>query len=86
MASPVAEHARFHQADPDALVAASFACRFCLRTAPAIDVVEDDLGATARCYCLACRSSGEVLLDHEQLLRLVLRPPPEIHVSLRSSR
>jgi hypothetical protein len=81
----VLEHARYRHEDPDELVAASLACRYCLRTASEVDVTEDGFGGIARCYCPRCRTSGDVVLDLEQLLRLVLRSPPNVYVSLRSA-
>jgi len=81
----VVERARFVVEDPDEVVAAATACRFCLRTAAAVEVCEDEGdGGLATCHCVACATAADLALTHEQLLRLVLRPPAGMYVVLRS--
>lgn len=78
------DRARYAVEDADEVVAAATACPLCLRTAPAVEVVEGDNGGVALCHCLRCLNVSELLLTREQLLRLVLYPPPAMHVVLRS--
>lgn len=67
--------ARFLPDDPDALVAASFACPVCLR-APSYARLSDYYGeSSASCTCLPCREGWEVSLSDLQMLRLTLGPP-----------
>ena len=80
------EHARFKVEDSDELVAASLVCRFCLRTAAQLVIDRDDFGGSARCYCPVCAATTNVTMDHDQVLRLALNPPPNIHVNVRTDR
>jgi len=76
--------ARFRVEDHDEIVAASLACRFCLRTAVAVDVDRDEFGGVARCHCQVCRAITTITLDHDQVLRLALRPPPNVHIHVKA--
>jgi len=78
MGSP--ETARFRVEDRDEVVAASLACRFCLRHTVVADIDRDDFGGIARCHCSVCHATTAIALTHEQVLRLALRPPMNIHI------
>jgi hypothetical protein len=76
--STTSEVAVFRPDDCDALVAASFCCRYCLRE-PSVAIVDgpSDVDATSAvaCRCEACGHAWIVSLRDEQSLRLHLRPP-----------
>lgn len=71
--SALADVARFRPEDPDALVAASFACPVCLRG----DDVEwsavlEGYDPSVRCRCPSCEERWLVYLAPQQALRLGL--------------
>lgn len=78
-AAPVYEDvARFGPYEANDVVAASFACPYCL-TQPAtvaIDLV--DVLAVAVCHCVPCDADFHVHLRDDQALRIALAPPPQL--------
>ena len=73
------ETARFRPDDPDALVAATFACPGCLHAdldvALSVDSGGDD--ARASCSCRLCATRWSVWLDQWQAVRMTLSPPAD---------
>jgi hypothetical protein len=74
------DFARFETHDSETVVAASFACPYCIRTASEIslDLDESDTTAEALCTCLHCHSAWLVQLNGGQALRVALGPPGEL--------
>jgi transcription elongation factor Elf1 len=73
MLAPLADVARFTAQDPDAVVAASFACPICLHGEDvACDVSLDGYDPSVSCECPECGASWRVYLTPEQALRLGL--------------
>ncbi len=72
--------ARFMAEDPAELVAASFACPWCL--APLDDALVEvgTHDSVARCVCPACGEDWDVALDPGQVMRLTLAPPGSLRV------
>ena len=68
--------ARFHADDIDPLVAASFACPYCLRApANALFNLEEPNGSAVLCRCDDCHSSWVVAVSIGQAMRLAIAPP-----------
>lgn len=73
--------ARFGACDPEPLVAASFACPYCLHHSPVVDLTA--LGgqvASAGCTCESCGAHWVLSLSGDQALRLNLAPPAGVAV------
>ena len=73
MLAPLADVARFTAQDPDAIVAASFACPICLHG----DIIDhqvslDGYDPSVSCECPECDATWRVYLTPEQALRLGL--------------
>jgi len=65
--------ARFRANDPDALVAASFACPICLHTDSVDwDASVDGYDPSAECSCSRCEEEWRVYLTPQQALRVGL--------------
>ena len=76
----VIDCARFFAEDPVELVAASFACPWCLAGADAT-VVELGLhDSVAHCACPECHQEWELALDAGQVMRLSLAAPESLAV------
>jgi hypothetical protein len=74
--------ARFLGDDPEALISASFACPYCLRTASTVVAnLEEPSGSAALCRCEWCTAAWVVALNLEQAMRLALAPPGELALS-----
>ncbi len=76
----VTDCARFRAEDPGVLVAASFACPWCLAR---VDDTVVDVGphdSLAHCVCPCCAHDWDVALHAGQAMRLSLAPPPSLHV------
>jgi len=71
--------ARFIPGDPPSLVAASFACPWCLATAAIVTVISTT-APSAVCECTACGDEWLVHLDGRQLMRMHFAPPLECAV------
>jgi hypothetical protein len=85
--SPSADVARFAPGDPEAVVAASFACPLCLGVDCDVLVHAAPGCSQATCSCRRCPGDWTVALDPAQLLRLTVAPPadaPEGHVALQA--
>jgi hypothetical protein len=68
--------ARFSVDDTDALVAASFACPYCLRTpATAIFNYEEPNGSAVLCHCDECQANWVIAVNVGQAMRLAIAPP-----------
>jgi hypothetical protein len=77
--------ARFDAADPEAVVAAAFACAWCLRR-PAIVVLRmigDEF--IAACHCVLCSPPTEVALSRSQALRVIVAPPADLAVRMHAA-
>jgi hypothetical protein len=73
MLGPLADVARFTAQDPDAVVAAAFACPICLRDADVRrEVSLDGYDPSVSCGCPECEANWRVYLTPEQALRLGL--------------
>ncbi|HEY3776369.1 MAG TPA: hypothetical protein VGL69_25465 [Solirubrobacteraceae bacterium] len=74
MLAPLADVARFTAQDPDAVVAASFACPICLHGEEVDSEValDDGYDPSVACECLECDVRWRVYLTPEQALRLGL--------------
>lgn len=80
----VIDAARFLAEDPVELVAASFACPWCLAGADTTVVEVESHDALAHCVCPECAEEWELSLHPGQVLRLTLAPPATL--SVRFSR
>jgi hypothetical protein len=69
--------ARFAPADPEPIVAAAFACPYCL-CAPTVSVLVSEPEALVRCACGPCEAEWDVALDDGQALRMQLAPPGQV--------
>lgn len=68
--------ARFSVDDTDALVAASFACPYCLRTPTrATFNLDEPNGSAVSCRCDECQGSWVVAVNVGQAMRLAIAPP-----------
>ncbi|HTU28144.1 MAG TPA: hypothetical protein VMF07_02105 [Solirubrobacteraceae bacterium] len=73
MLGPLADVARFTAQDPDAVVAASFACPICLHGEDVTrDVSLDGYDPSVSCECPECDANWRVYLTPDQALRLGL--------------
>ena len=73
--------ARFQVQDVDALVTASFACPYCLRTpSTALFNLEEPGGSAVLCGCEDCRRSWVVAVNVGQAMRLAIAPPDELEL------
>jgi hypothetical protein len=77
---PTDDVARFRAGDPDALVAASFACPWCLHRPAAVVVAGAEHECAASCVCADCARGWRVALSVEQSLRMALAPPREFSI------
>lgn len=70
------DSARFAVDDADPLVAATFACPYCL-TLPASTVfsLEEPGGSAVLCRCDECHTSWVIAVNTGQALRLAIAPP-----------
>jgi hypothetical protein len=73
------ERATFHPADPDGVVAAAFACPYCLRVATDVEIGEPGEAAALAC-CERCVAFWPVLLTSAQRRRLVHLAPEALRV------
>ena len=73
-AMPLLDLARFAPADPEPIVAAAFACPYCLG-APTLGVLVED---AVHCACGPCEAEWDVALDDDQALRMQLAPPGQL--------
>jgi hypothetical protein len=73
--------ARFDAVDRPEMVAAAFACPWCLELPPLgrLESAADE--GFVELSCAGCDSAWMVVVDSEQLLRLVVSPPPDIELS-----
>lgn len=69
--------ARFAPADPEPLVAAAFACPYCLG-APTFGVLVTEPDALVHCACGPCEAEWDVALADDQALRMQLAPPGQV--------
>ena len=67
--------ARFAPTDPEPVVAAAFACPYCLGRPTTSHLVAEP-EALVLCTCRACEAEWEVALADDQALRMELAPPP----------
>jgi hypothetical protein len=68
--------ARFAVDDTDALVVASFACPYCLRTpSRATFNLDEPNGSAVLCHCEECDRSWIVAVNVGQAMRLAIAPP-----------
>jgi hypothetical protein len=73
--------ARFLPQDPQELIAASLACAWCLHRAAHVRVERDESTGVAVCTCGACGRTTRVALAPQQLMRLLLAPPPATRIA-----
>jgi hypothetical protein len=68
--------ARFSVDDMDALVTASFACPYCLRTpSTAVFNYEEPNGSAVLCHCDDCQANWVIAVNVGQAMRLAIAPP-----------
>jgi hypothetical protein len=68
--------ARFSVDDTDALVTASFACPYCLRTpSTAVFNYEEPNGSAVLCRCDECHANWVIAVNVGQAMRLAIAPP-----------
>ncbi|MGI8629922.1 MAG: hypothetical protein ACR2LV_07155 [Solirubrobacteraceae bacterium] len=73
----LADTARFHADDPDALVTAAFACPVCLRSEEVQwEAALDGYDPSVKCRCPSCARSWRVYLAPQQALRFALMSLP----------
>lgn len=70
--------ARFDPYEPSEVVAASFACPWCLTVPSTVALEPHDAMPSASCRCRACGRAWTVHLDERQAMRLALAPPAEL--------
>ncbi|HWI71514.1 MAG TPA: hypothetical protein VNT55_06140 [Baekduia sp.] len=78
MSSPAEDSARFRPDDPAALVAATFACPWCLRPPGRATMTVDPYTPHVVCGCEGCDTSWAIHLDGMQYIRLRIAPPPAL--------
>ena len=78
--------ARFADDDPEAVVAASFACPVCLHAPCRVTLDDRAAVAVARCTCETCGVPWTVALTAVQILRLSLDPPAAVRLTWESPR
>lgn len=71
--------ARFHPHDHSSVVAAAFACPWCLATAGLLTVVSTTTPSVV-CECGPCAKEWLVHLDGRQLMRMHFAPPGRCEV------
>jgi hypothetical protein len=69
--------ARFAPTDPEPVVAAAFACPYCLER-PTLSRLVLEPEPLVRCVCGHCEADWEVALADDQLLRMELAPPAQL--------
>jgi hypothetical protein len=74
------DFARFDALEDEAVVAAAFACPFCLRASIAITVRRSDPEFVAACRCRACPPLWRVYLRADQVARLKQEPPARLRI------
>lgn len=76
----VTDCARFLAEDPEAVVAASFSCPWCLTELhhTVLEVGAHD--SLAHCTCPACDQGYDVALHAGQVMRLSLAPPASLRI------
>ena len=68
--------ARFNVSDPDAVVAASFSCPYCLDLpTSAAFVLDEPYESGVLCVCDPCVAGWVVTVDMGQAMRLAIAPP-----------
>lgn len=72
------DEARFGPDASDDEVRAALACRYCMRTAEVVVVVDGLHGINAFCRCGSCDPQTVVALNRDQLARLRNDPPSGI--------
>lgn len=76
----VVDCARFLAEDPSEIVAASFACPWCLAQPLETQLDVGNHDGAAHCVCPECGSGWEVALHAGQVMRLSLAPPATLRV------
>lgn len=76
----VTDCARFLAEDPGELVAASFACPWCLAQPASLAVEVGTHEGVAHVCCPECAERWDVALDAGQVMRLSLAPPSALPV------
>jgi hypothetical protein len=76
-----ADVARFDGIDRNEVVAAAFACPWCLGPPPLGRIQSATDESFIELSCLPCDAAWTVVVDSGQLLRHVLAPPPYIELS-----
>jgi hypothetical protein len=72
----LSDAARFSVDDTDALVTASFACPYCLRTpSAAVFNYEEPNGSAVLCSCDECDANWVIAVNVGQAMRLAIAPP-----------
>lgn len=72
--------ARFHPNDRVELVAAAFACPWCLQGPNMVFLMDGDGEYSARCCCGSCDAAWTVVLTGQQFLRVSLVPTSALPV------
>jgi hypothetical protein len=76
----VTDCARFLAEDPVELVAASFACPWCLARVEQTVLEVGPHDSLAHCVCPSCAEDWDVALHAGQVMRLSLAPPATLRI------